>query len=106
MIWLLACFQKTPPAPAVEEVEQAVRYNHVARAHYIRANMHRERGELSLAAAEYKRAILFDPKAAVLYLELAEVRAALGEDELALEYLREAALLGSEEARALLVEGD
>lgn len=106
MILLLACFQKTPPLPAVEEADPDVRYNHVARAHYIRANMHREAGALEPAAAEYKRAILFDPQAAVLYLELSEVRAEQGEAELALEYLSEAATLGSEEARALLGDKD
>ena len=105
MIWLLACFQKAPPQPAVE-VASEPRYNHVARAHYLRAHVHREQGDLALAAAEYKRAILFDPQAAVLYLELAEVRRELGEEELAHAYLVEAAELGSEEARALLAQQD
>ena len=104
MILLLACVRPAPEPAPVEATE--VRYNHVARAHYIRANIHREEGELNKAADEYKRAILFDPHAAVLYLELSEVRAELGEADAARAYLEEAAALGSEEARALLDEED
>ncbi|MCP4807795.1 MAG: tetratricopeptide repeat protein [Proteobacteria bacterium] len=66
------------------------------------ARIHLENGDLDQAAAAYKLAILHDPTAARLYLELAQVRAQQGEPDLARSYLEEAAQLGSTEAAALL----
>ncbi len=101
-LWLLAACVKpvalpAPPPSAPSEV-RPVRISHVAREHVMRAYMQQESGQLEEAAASWKRAILFDPESAELYLRLGSVREQLGEIDAARSWYEEAAARGSEEA--------
>ena len=89
---LLACLHRgPPPAPAAREPQPV---SHVARAHYLAARAHLERGDLEKAAQSYKRAVLFDDDSPRLYLELGELRLLQGDAEAAEAWLEEAVALG------------
>ena len=77
--------------------------SHVARAHYLEARLHRERGDADQAARSYKRAILFDDDSPQLYLELGTLYVDNRDPELGLTWLEEAVALGAgDEARAAM----
>lgn len=75
--------------------------SHVARAHYVEARLHRERGDADQAARSYKRAILFDDDSPQLYLELGTLYVDNRDPDIGMAWLEEAvALGGGDEAKA------